>query len=279
MFPRPIAQSSPTIRRLYRGLLPATLALWLLPLFGVALTSLRSAEDLNSGNVWGWPSEFSLVDNYAAVLSASRMGQFILNSFAIAIPAVAGTLVLSCMAGFALAKFRFPGNLLVMTLFIAGNLSPFQSLMIPVRELMVGLGLYDTRWALILFHVAFQTGFSTLLMRNFITQIPDSYLEIARMQGASEFRVLWTIVLPLIRPAIGAVSVLTFTFVWNDFFWALVLVHSDQVRPVTAGLQSLRGMWISAWHLMCAAAILAAIPPVSIFIAMQRQFVAGLTLR
>jgi multiple sugar transport system permease protein len=85
-------------------------------------------------------------------------------------------------------------------------------------------------------------------------------------------------VVPLTRPAIAAVAVLVFTFVWNDYFWALVLVQSDAVRPVTAGLQALRGMWLASWHLMSAGAILAALPPVVIFFIMQRHFIAGLTV-
>ena len=84
-------------------------------------------------------------------------------------------------------------------------------------------------------------------------------------------------VLPLVRPAMAAVSVLVFTFVWNDYFWALVLVQSDEVRPLTAGLQSLRGMWQTSWQLVSAASILAALPPVALFFAMQRHLVAGLT--
>jgi multiple sugar transport system permease protein len=279
MFPRPLAQASPAFRFSYRIALAAALLLWLLPLIGVALTSIRSVDDLTRGNFWGWPTEVSPLQNYATVLTTSRMGQFVFNSFAIVLPAVAGTLVLSCMSGYALAKCRMPGSLLILAMFIVGNLSPFQSLMIPVRELMVKFGLYDTRWALILFHVSFQTGFGTLLMRNFMQQVPDALVETARMLGASEFQILWDIVLPLVRPAIGAVAVLTFTFVWNDYFWALVLVHSDAARPVTAGLQSLQGMWVVSWHLTSAAAILAAIPPVAVFMLMQRHFIAGLAVR
>jgi multiple sugar transport system permease protein len=128
------------------------------------------------------------------------------------------------------------------------------------------------------FHVAFQTGFCTLFMRNFIKQLPDALLEAARLDGLSELRIFWHVVLPLVRPALAAVPVLVFTFVWNDYFWALVLVQSDAVRPVTAGLQALRGMWIASWQLMSAGALLAALPPVLIFFLMQRHFVAGLTL-
>ena len=126
--------------------------------------------------------------------------------------------------------------------FVAGNLVPFQVLMIPVRDLVIALRLYDTRLALILFHIAFQTGFCTLFMRNFIRDLPDALLDAARMDGAGELRLFWYVVLPLVRPAIAAMSVLIFTFVWNDYFWSLVLVQSDSVRP------DHRGTAIAARH-------------------------------
>jgi multiple sugar transport system permease protein len=162
-------------------------------------------------------------------------------------------------------------------MFVAGNLVPAQAMMIPVRDLMIALGLYDTRLALILFHSAFQTGFGTLFMRNFIRDLPDAVLDAARVEGAGELVVFWRIVLPLVRPAMAAIAVLIFTFVWNDYFWSLVLVQSDAIRPLTAGLQTLRGMYQTSWHLVCAGAILAAIPPVVVFFVMQKQLVAGLT--
>lgn len=277
MFPSPIARASRATRTAYQTALLISLVVWLLPLFGVALTSMRSIEDLNRGNFWGWPSEIKLIANYAAVFSDSRMAQFILNSVLITLPAVAGAVALACMAGFALAKYRFRGNLTLFVIFIAGNLVPFQVLMIPVRNLAIETGIYDTRWALILFHVAFQTGFCTLFMRNFIKQLPDDMLDAARNEGLSELQIFWHIVLPLVRPAIAAIAALTFTFVWNDYFWSLVLVQSDDVRPLTAGLQSLRGMWLASWHLISAGSIIAAVPPVLIFFFMQQHFIAGLT--
>ena len=277
MFPTPIARASPAARRTYRAALLVSLALWLLPLLGVALTSVRSIDDLNRGNLWGWPSEFRLVENYTAVFADTRMAQFILNSVLITLPAVAGAVALACMAGFALAKFRFRGNLALFIFFVAGNLVPFQILMIPVRDLALDLHIYDTRWALILFHVAFQTGFCTLFMRNFIKQLPDAMLDAARIDGLSELKVFWHVVLPLVRPAIAAIAALTFTFVWNDYFWSLVLVQSDDVRPLTAGIQSLRGMWLASWNLISAGSIVAAVPPVLIFLVMQQHFIAGLT--
>jgi multiple sugar transport system permease protein len=174
---------------------------------------------------------------------------------------------------------RFSSSVILLALFIGGNLVPFQILAISVRSLMADvLGLYDSRWALILFHISFQTGFATLFMRNFIRQLPDTLIDTARIEGVNELQILLHVVVPLVRPAMAAVAVLTFTFVWNDFFWSLVLAHSNDVRPVTAGLQTLRGMWLTSWHLISAASLLAAMPPAVMFFLMQRHFITGLTL-
>jgi multiple sugar transport system permease protein len=278
MFPTPIQKASEGARTAYGVALPVSLLIWLLPLFAVMLTSARGIDDLNRGNFWGWPTDVQLVENYTAVFTSSPMGRFILNSVLITVPAVAGALALSAMAGFALAKYDFRGNLLLFAIFIAGNFVPFQILMIPVRDLTIAANVYDTVWALILFHVAFQTGFCTLFMRNFIKQLPDALIEAARLEGVSELKIFWHVVLPLVRPALAALAVLEFTFIWNDYFWALVLVQSDAVRPVTAGLQSLKGMWLASWQLISAGSIVAAIPPVLMFFLMQRHFIAGLTL-
>ena len=279
MFPTAIQRSSAPVQIAYNLAVPLALLVWLLPLFAVALTSVRSIEDLNNGNFWGWPRDFAMGENYTAIFTQSSMGRFILNSILITLPAVAGALVLSCMAGYALAKYRFRGNLLLFSLFIAGNFVPFQILMIPVRSLVIDvIPIYDTIWALIFFHIAFQTGFCTLFMRNFIKQLPDALIESGRIEGISELKIFWHIVLPLVRPAIAGLAVLVFTFIWNDYFWSLVLVQSDDVRPVTAGLQSLRGMWLASWQLISAGSIVAAVPPVLIFFLMQKHFIAGLTL-
>ncbi|MDP5254709.1 MULTISPECIES: carbohydrate ABC transporter permease [unclassified Vibrio] len=278
MYPQAIQKSGTLANISYRMALPITIVLWLLPLIAVMMTSIRSIEDINKGNYWGWPTDIQMVENYTQVFTATPMGQYLLNSLLITLPAVFGAICLSTLAGFALAKYRFKGNLWIFALFIAGNFVPFQILMIPVRDLTIGLGLYDSHWALIAFHIAFQSGFCTLFMRNFIVGIPDALIEAARVEGVSEWRIFWHIVLPLVRPALAALAVLVFTFIWNDYFWALVLVQSDEVRPVTAGLSALKGQWLASWQFMSAGAIVAAIPPVVLFFTMQKHFIAGLTL-
>jgi multiple sugar transport system permease protein len=277
MFPRPIEKATPTARAAYQIALPIALVVWLLPLIGIAVTSFRPASDLASGNYFGVPSQLAAW-NYVDVFQQSPMGRYIFNSFRITIPAVIGAVALSCLTGFALSTYRFRANLFIFFIFVAGNFVPFQILMVPVRDLTLKLGLYDTATGLVLFHVAFQTGFCTLFMRNFIKALPYELLESARVEGVSEFRIFWYIVLPLMRPAIAALSVLIFTFVWNDYFWALVLTQGASTQPVTAGLYTLNGQWVSSWQLVSAGAIVAAMPPVIMFFLMQRHFIAGLTL-
>ncbi|MDJ0686477.1 MAG: carbohydrate ABC transporter permease [Alphaproteobacteria bacterium] len=278
MFPTPIERTAAPTQALYKIALPISLLLWLAPLLAVMLTSVRSQGDIIAGNYWGWPTDFDLMENYLAVFQNSPIGQYIWNSFKVTIPTVIGAVALSCMTGFALAVYKFKGNLLLFFMFVAGNFIPFQILMVPVRDFTLQLGLYDTTMGLVLFHVAFQTGFCTLFMRNFIKALPFELIEAARVEGVSEVRIFWFVVLPLMRPAIAALSVLIFTFIWNDYFWATVLVQGKHALPVTAGLYSLNGQWIAAWHLVSAGSIVAALPPVAMFFLMQKHFIAGLTL-
>jgi multiple sugar transport system permease protein len=277
MFPRPIQQASTGTQWLYTVALPIALLLWLFPLLGVALTSLRPASDLAQGNYFGMPSGIAW-ENYSYIFTETPIGQYMLNSIWVTIPTVIGAVGLSLMTGFALAVYGFRSNLLIFFLFVAGNFVPFQILMVPVRDMTLQLGMYDTWYGLALFHIAFQTGFCTLFMRNFIKALPFELIEAARVEGVTEWRIFWYIVLPLMRPAIAALSVLVFTFIWNDFFWATVLTQGVDSQPITAGLSSLNGQWIAQWHLVSAGSILAALPPVAMFFLMQKHFIAGLTL-
>ena len=277
MYPMPVQKWKPVNRRLYKFSLPAALLIWLLPMIAVLITSVRSSEELSLGNYWGWPHHIAFVANYREALTTSPMLHYFMNSVLITVPAVLGAITLAAMAGFALATYRFPGNTALFATFVAGNFVPIQILMIPVRDLSLSLGLFNTVGALILFHLSFQTGFCTLFLRNFIRQLPFELIEAARIEGASEWTVFTRIVLPLIRPALAALTVLVFTFIWNDYFWALCLTQGDDAAPITVGVAALKEQWTTAWNLVSAGSILAALPSVVMFFAMQKHFVAGLT--
>lgn len=278
MFPRPIEHSSAAARTGYQIMLPVALFIWLLPLLAIVLTSIRSGGDINAGNVFGWPSEFQFIQNYTAVFTQSKAGLYLWNSVKITVPTVILTVGLSCLTGYALSVYRFKWAVPLFFVFVAGNFVPFQILMVPVRDLSVNTGLYNTIHGVVLFHAAFQLGFCTLFMRNFIKALPFELIESARIEGVSEFKIFWHLVLPLVKPAIAALSVLIFTFIWNDYFWATVLIQGDHALPITAGVKALNGQFVSQWHLVSAASLLAAVPPVLMFFAMQKHFIAGLTL-
>ncbi|MEL6750730.1 MAG: carbohydrate ABC transporter permease [Pseudomonadota bacterium] len=278
MFPRPIEKSSSGVQTAYKVFLPIALFIWLLPLLAILMTSIRPGGDINQGNVFGWPSQFQLIENYYAVFAESEAATYLWNSLKITIPTVILSVSLAALAGYALAIYRFRFSLTLFFIFVAGNFVPFQILMVPVRDLSLNLGLYNTVTGLVLFHAAFQTGFCTLFMRNFIKALPFELIESARIEGVGEFRIFWHLVLPLVRPALAALAVLIFTFIWNDYFWATVLTNGESAKPITAGIQALNGQFVSRWHLVSAASLLAAVPPVAMFFLMQKHFIAGLTL-
>lgn len=278
MFPTPIEKSTPTVQVAYKALLPISLILWLLPLISIAVFSIKPDADFTTGNYWGLPTSFEFFTNYGKVFFESDMPRYMLNSVMITVPTVIGCVILSSMTGFALGVYKFRFNLLVFFMFVAGNFVPFQILMVPVRDLTLDMGLYNTIPGLVLFHVAFQTGFCTLFMRNFIRALPFELIEAARVEGIAEWRIFWYVVLPLMKPALAAMAVLIFTFIWNDFFWAIVLTQGVETQPVTAGITSFNAQYRAAYHLMSAGSIVAALPPVAMFFLMQKHFIAGLTL-
>ncbi len=278
MFPTPIQKTSRTWQLTYQALVPIALLTWLLPLLAVALFSLKPASDFAAGNYWSLPASFEGFSNYGRVFFNSDMPRYMLNSFLITVPTVLGSVALASMAGFALGTYKFKLNLWIFFIFVAGNFVPFQILMVPVRDLTLNLGLYNTKTGLVLFHIAFQTGFCTLFMRNFIKTLPFALIESARVEGVAEWKIFWYVVLPLMKPAIAALMVLIFTFVWNDYFWAVVLTQGAESQPVTAGITSFNAQYRAAYQFMSAGAIVAALPPVAMFFLMQKHFIAGLTL-
>jgi len=278
MFPTPVAKTSRTWQLTYQSLLPLALILWLLPLISIAVFSIKPDSDFTTGNYWGWPSSFEGFANYGKVFFESDMPRYLMNSVFITVPTVIGCIILSSMTGFALGIYKFRANLWIFFMFVAGNFVPFQILMVPVRDLTLGMGLYNTKTGLVLFHIAFQTGFCTLFMRNFIRALPFELIEAARVEGVAEWRIFWYVVLPLMKPALAAMAVLIFTFIWNDYFWAVVLTQGIESQPVTAGITSFNAQYRAAYHLMSAGSIVAALPPVAMFFLMQKHFIAGLTL-
>ncbi|MEL7116923.1 MAG: carbohydrate ABC transporter permease [Pseudomonadota bacterium] len=280
MYPSPMETWRPSSRTLYKASVVLVLLLWLLPLIIIMLASFMTADQLNAGGRGlNLPNPLS-IDGYLTALTNQDFMASFLNSFLVVIPVTAISVCLAVLAGYGLSKYRFRGQILIFAIFVGGNFVPFQILMVPVLRLTQDLGIYNTRWALILFHGAFQTGFCVFFMRNFIAQLPSELIEAARVEGANEWQIFRRIVLPLVRPAMAALAVLIFTFVWNDFFWSLVLTPaSPEGMLAPAGLNNIiKGRWYNAWNVLAAGSLLVALPPVLMFFILQKQFIAGLTL-
>ncbi len=259
------------------GFLTSLTLLWLLPVIAAFVTSFRSQDDISVNGFWSWPQVVSW-NNFIKAWTAANVAKYLLNSFIITIPSLLGMLFLSSLAAYTLARHRFRGNLPIYFMFVAGTMLPFQILMLPVFRLTNYLGLYDTYGSLILIHTAFQLGFCTFVLRNFMKTMPNEILDAARVDGCSEFRIYWQIVLPLTLPSLAAVATLEFTWVFNDYLWAIILLRSDALRPVTAGLATLRGQYNTDWPVITAGALLATIPTLLVFTFLQRYFIQGLTL-
>ena len=247
------------------------------PFFSAIITSLRTMDDISLNGFWSIPREITF-QNYIDAWTQGRVSQYLLNSFIITIPALIGTIFLSSLSAFALARYKFRGNRLIFFMYVAGTMLPFQILLLPVFLLTSRLGLYDTYAGVILIHVAFQLGFCTFVLRNFMRTLPSEIFDAARIDGASEFDLYWRIGMPLTVPAIAAVTVLEFTWIFNDYLWALILVQNDELLPVTAGLSTLQGQFVTNWPLIVAGALLAAVPTLVVFFVLQRYFIGGLTL-
>jgi multiple sugar transport system permease protein len=251
--------------------------LWLVPFFTALITSVRTNDDLMLNGFISLPKEITL-GNFKTAWERGGLSHYLPNSFIITLPSLILTLFFSSLSAYALARFRFRGNRLIFFLYVGGMMLPFQVLMLPVFRLTDALGLYDTYWGLIAFHTAFQLGFCTFLLRNYMRTVPGEILEAARIDGCSEFRIWWQIMMPLTLPAIAAVATLEFTWIFNDYLWAIILLRSDALKPVTAGLAVLQGQYIMDWTVIVAGALLATVPTVIVFIFLQRYFIEGLTL-
>lgn len=270
-------RKKPYQRPLFLILMAAFTIFWLIPIFGALYTSIRTQGDITANGYWSLPREIRL-DNYLTAWERGRVGTYLANSFIITIPSLVSTLFLSSLGAYALARYKFKGNLLLYFMFVAGTMLPFQILMLPVFYISQNFGLYNQYGALILIHTAFQLGFCTFVLRNFMRTVPGEILEAARIDGAGEFRLYWQIMMPLSLPALAALATLEFTWIFNDYLWAIVLLNSSSKLPVTSGVASLKGQYNQDYPVLVAGALLATIPTVFVFTVLQRYFIQGLTL-
>jgi multiple sugar transport system permease protein len=261
--------------------------LWLFPLLWALYTSFRPFADTFKHGYISLPSTLTL-DNYFTAWTQANLPYYFLNTLIIVIPSLFFILWLSSMIAFAISGFSWRFNLVFLLLFTAGNLLPPQVIIVPLYRIYLALPvpkplsdnglMYDQYIGIALIHIVFQIGFCAFVLSNYMRTLPRELTEAALVDGASVWRIYRSVILPLCRPALAALATLEFTFMYNDFFWALLLMKTGTKRPITSALNNLQGQFFTNNNLVAAGALMVAIPTIIVFLLLQRQFIRGLTL-
>lgn len=259
---------------LHVAMIPVTL-LWLSPIVFVLFVAVRSFDDIASRGLGALPASFS-TEGFATALSDGGVLQALGNSVVVTAWAVFASLALSSVAAYALSRFDIPGRRTILLTMLAGNLLPPQILLVPVAAITEAIGIADTRTALVVVQVGFGIGFYTFVLHGFMRSLPTEVFEAARLDGAGPGGIFWRIVLPLSRPALAALAALATTWIFNDLIWAMTVLRTESKFPITAALLNLQGGYASAWNVVAAGSLLAAVPTAIVFFMFQKQFVSGL---
>ncbi len=246
------------------------------PFVWVFFTSLKGPQDpIYSVPPQLFPHTFTL-DNYTRVWEQLPILSFFLNSIIVTAVVVVVNLFFTAMAAYPFAKMKFPGRDVIFYLLLATFIVPPQLTYIPSFVLAVQFfHTYDTLFALILPGLA--TVFNIFLMRQAFRTVPNDLIDAARMDGAGEFRIWWSILLPVVRPSLATVAIITFVTHWNDFFWPSLMLHTRERMTLQVGLVALQGLFTSDLRGMAAGVVMTVIPILIVFVTLQRQFVRGLT--
>ena len=259
--------------------LVAFAAYYLMPVYVLVVTSLKSFTEVNLYRMWDLPHSFSLESFRRALFGGmgyQGLGPNILNSIIMVIPATLISAALGSVNGYIFARWQFRGANTLFTLALFGMFIPYQSILIPLVQTLRAIGLYGSIPGLILTHVIYGIPITTLIFRNYYATVPKELVEAARMDGAGLLGVYRRIMLPLSMPGFAVVLIWQFTSIWNDFLFAVTVAQDPAVQPVTVALNNLAGSFIVEWNVQMAGALLAALPTLLVYIFLGRYFMRGL---
>jgi len=270
--PAPRRRIAPLLRYLVAALVALIV---LIPLLTAALNGFKSNADLllhpfSLPQVWVW-------ENYSSVLSSGAFWRQMLNSVLVTAGTAIGVVALASMAAYIFARLEFPGRELLFNFFTLGLLFPIAVAILPLYITLRQAGLIDSLWGIILPQIAFGLPGNILILRGFFASIPRELDEAAAIDGCTPFGYFWRILLPLMRPALAAVAVLTMVASWNNFFLPLLVLNSEQLYTLPLGIQQFQGQFGTDWSRVLAFVTLALIPTIGFYLLAERQLVAGLT--
>jgi len=256
--------------------------LFLVPVYVMLASSLKTfAEVQDLSRMWAPPTGINL-DSFQAAWSGipgkglRGLSQNLLNSVYLTVPATLLSSLLGSLNGYVLSKWKFRGANVVFPLMLFGMFIPYQSVLIPLTQTLAAIGLGGTLWGLILVHVVYGIPITTLIFRNYYTEVPTDMVEAARIDGAGILGVYWRVLFPLSLPGFVVVIIWQFTNIWNEFLFAVSILQKPELQPITVALRNLSGSQIQEWNMIMAGSIIAALPTLLIYIIMGRYFIRGL---
>lgn len=260
-------------RILIMAMLLLAVLFYLLPVYVMVITGFKAATDVSLSQMWSPPTSFNL-DGYRSAWD--RLSPNLMTSFMLVIPATLLSGMFGAINGYLFSKWKFRGSDLLFTLLLFGMFIPYQSILIPLIRFLQEIGLYGTLPGLILVHVIYGLPITTLIFRNYFTNIPGELVEAARVDGDTVIGVFRRIMLPLSVPAFVVVGIFQFTNIWNDFLFGLVVITNPGRQPITVALNNLSGGFSVQWNVLMAGAVLAALPTGIIYILLGRFFIRGM---
>jgi raffinose/stachyose/melibiose transport system permease protein len=277
--------SSDYISKMFGGkivnkLLYIVLIIWaviqIFPLYWLITFSLKNNSEIFGGNLIGLPEKF-LWENYGKALVNANVGVYFMNSVIITAVTIFLTVIVSLMASYALVRMKWKFRNTTMLLFMAGLMIPIHAALLPVFLILRKVKLLDTYWALIIPYVAFAIPMAILILTSFMKSIPREIEEAACIDGCSIYRIFFSIIVPILRPAVATISIFTFLQAWNELMFATVFISKAAYKPLTVGIQSMAGKYSTEWGPIGAALVIATIPTVIIYLLMSSQVHKSLT--
>ena len=272
---------------LYAALITFAL-LYLIPVYVLLVTGLKSFEEVSLSTMWNLPSGISLdsfvkawtggeaAEGYGGLAAFGGLGKNFVNSLYLTIPATLISAMIGSINGYLLTKWKFRGSDILFVFLLFGMFIPYQSILIPLMQVLSAAGLSGTMPGLIACHVIYGISITTLIFRNYYAAVPNELIEASRIDGANIFSIYWYVLFPLSLPGFVVVMIWQFTQIWNDFLFAVTVIGNPELQPITVALNNLAGSMIVEWNVQMAGALIAALPTLVVYIFLGRFFVRGL---
>ncbi|MDF2670589.1 MAG: sugar transporter permease [Paenibacillus sp.] len=247
--------------------------LWIFPVLWTVLSAFKTKTELYSAPPVFWPSEFTL-EHFVSAFAKGNFGTYFINSTIVTVTSTLLLLLVNAMAGFALAKYRFKGDTILLVGFISTLMIPLEVIMIPIFKVISALGLYNSLLGLIIPPAATPTG--VFLMRQYLLTVPDELLEAARIDGAGEWRIFWRIIVPIAKPILSVLAIFSFMWRWDDFLWPLIVISDPSKYTIQLAISNFIGEYNVDWGSLLAMSTITMVPVLVVFLIFQRQFVQGM---